>query len=63
MDGSRLKYLEFLQAIVGRMAGNQFSVRTWSIALGTTMIAFAAAGLETEGRADCRFAGHRFLAH
>jgi len=42
MDEIRLKYLDMLQALIGRMAGNQFSVRTWSVGLGTAVIGFAA---------------------
>jgi hypothetical protein len=42
MDDIRLKYLDMLQSLIGRMAGNQFSVRAWSVGLGTAVIGFAA---------------------
>lgn len=36
-----LKYLDMLQAVITRMAGNQFTCRTWSVALGTALIGYA----------------------
>ena len=42
MDEIRLKYLDMLQSLIGRMAGNQFTVRAWSVGLGTAVIGFAA---------------------
>ena len=42
MDEIRLKYLDMPQSVIGRMAGNQFSVRTWRVGLGTAVIGFAA---------------------
>jgi hypothetical protein len=38
----RLKYLEMLQDVIGRMADNQFTIRKWSVAIGTAVIGFAA---------------------
>ncbi|MBZ5594766.1 MAG: hypothetical protein LAP39_21180 [Acidobacteriia bacterium] len=37
-----IKYLEMLQAVIGRMAGNQFTLRTWSVGLGTAVIGYGA---------------------
>jgi hypothetical protein len=42
MGASRIKYLEMLQAVITRMAGNQFTLRAWSVALGTAIIGYAA---------------------
>jgi hypothetical protein len=39
----RLKYLEMLQAVIARMASNQFTIRASSVALVTAIIGFAAA--------------------
>jgi hypothetical protein len=41
--GSREKYLEIIQGIVARMGGNQFTLRTWSVGLGTAIMGYAAA--------------------
>lgn len=43
MNSIRLKYLELIQAIVTRMADNQFKLRTWSVGLGAAIIGYAAA--------------------
>jgi hypothetical protein len=43
MGEHRIKYLEMLQAVIARMAGNQFTLRTWSVGLGTAIIGYAAA--------------------
>ncbi|HTI73104.1 MAG TPA: hypothetical protein VMF06_24225 [Candidatus Limnocylindria bacterium] len=37
----RLKYLEMIQAVITRMAGNQTTLRTWSVTLGTAVVGFA----------------------
>ncbi|MDB5073366.1 MAG: hypothetical protein JWM87_4477 [Candidatus Eremiobacteraeota bacterium] len=42
MGPNRLKYLEMLQGVITRMAGNEFSLRTWSVTLGTAVIGYAA---------------------
>ncbi len=42
VDDPKLKYLDMLQAVITRMAGNQFTCRTWSVALGTAVIGYAA---------------------
>jgi hypothetical protein len=42
MGQLRLKYLEMIQAVVTRLAGNQFTLRTWSVALGSAVIGYAA---------------------
>lgn len=44
-EGSRalqLKYLDFLGAVITRMADNQFKLRAWGVALGSAIIGFAA---------------------
>lgn len=37
------KPLEFMQAIIARLAGNSFQMKTWNVALATAAIGFAAA--------------------
>jgi hypothetical protein len=39
---NRLKYLDLIQAIISRLAGNQFTLRTWSVGLGSAIIGYAA---------------------
>ena len=39
----KMKYLEMLQTIITRMAGNQVQLRTWSVTLGTAVIGYVAA--------------------
>jgi hypothetical protein len=39
----RLKYLDMLQAVIRRMAGNQFTCRKWSVGLGAAIIGLASA--------------------
>jgi hypothetical protein len=43
MTEPRIKYLEMLQTIITRMAGNQVQFRTWTVTLGTLVIGYAAA--------------------
>ena len=43
MDDRQLKYLDMLQAVIARMAGNQFTCRTWSVTIGTALIGYAIA--------------------
>src|SRR5437764_14572366 len=43
MTGDKLKYLEMIQAVIARMAGNQVQLRTWGVALGTAIIGYVAA--------------------
>lgn len=40
-DALRVKYLEFLQQIISRMAGNSFQLRQWSVGISTAVFAFA----------------------
>jgi hypothetical protein len=40
MGDKRIKYLEMLQSVVSRMASNQFTVRTWSVGLGTAVLGY-----------------------
>jgi hypothetical protein len=37
------KPLEFMQAIIARLAGNSFQMKTWNVALATAAIGFVAA--------------------
>jgi hypothetical protein len=37
------KHLEFIQAIISRLAGNSFQMKAWNVALATAAIGFAAA--------------------
>jgi hypothetical protein len=41
MADERLKYLEFIQAAISRMAGNSFLIKGWSVALGTALLGFS----------------------
>src|ERR1700685_2777947 len=43
MGERRLKYLDMLQSVISRMASNQFTIRTWSIGLGTAVMGYVAA--------------------
>jgi hypothetical protein len=43
MGEKRLKYLDMLQSVISRMASNQFTIRTWSIGLGTAVMGYVAA--------------------
>jgi len=43
MDQNRIKYLEMLQAVISRMADNEFTLRKWSVGLGTGIIGYVAA--------------------
>ena len=43
MGPARLKYLEMIQAVVTRMATNQFTTRAWSVTLGTAVVGWAVA--------------------
>jgi hypothetical protein len=36
-------YLDILQAVIARMANNQFTCRAWSVVLGTAVIGYAVA--------------------
>jgi hypothetical protein len=36
------KHLEFIQAIIARMAGNSFQMKGWNVALATAAVGFAA---------------------
>ncbi|HWM26259.1 MAG TPA: hypothetical protein VNP98_15700 [Chthoniobacterales bacterium] len=37
----KLKYLEFLQAAISRMASNSFLIKGWSVTLGTAVLGFS----------------------
>jgi hypothetical protein len=37
------KHLEFIQAIISRLAGNSFQMKGWNVALATAAVGFAAA--------------------
>jgi hypothetical protein len=39
---AKLKHLEFIQAIISRMAGNSFLLRGWSVTLAAALFALAA---------------------
>ncbi len=41
-DDTRTKHLEMIQSVIARMAGNQFQLRAWSVALATAVIGYAA---------------------
>lgn len=43
MGDKRIKYLEMLQTAIARMAENQFTLRKWSVGLGTAVIGYVAA--------------------
>lgn len=40
---AKLKHLEFLQAVISRMAGNSFLFKGWAITIAAVVSAFAAA--------------------
>ena len=42
MGDNRIKYLEMLQGVISRMADNEFTVRKWSVGLGTGVIGYVA---------------------
>jgi hypothetical protein len=39
---AKLKHLEFVQAVISRMAGNSFLLRSWSVTLAAALFALAA---------------------
>ena len=41
MQDDKLKYLEFLQSVISRMASNSFLIKGWSVALGTALLGFS----------------------
>src|SRR6266436_8960138 len=41
MPEDRLKYLEFIQAAISRMAANSFLIKGWSVTLGTAVLGFS----------------------
>jgi len=43
MTSEQLKHLEFIQAVIARMAGNSFLLKGWSVTLSTAVIGFAVA--------------------
>jgi hypothetical protein len=40
-DEHRLKHMEFIQAVVGRLASNSFFVKGWAITVAGAFIGFA----------------------
>lgn len=41
MPEEKLKYLEFLQSVISRMASNSFLTKAWSVTLGTAVLSFS----------------------
>jgi hypothetical protein len=41
MSEEKLKYLEFLQSVISRMASNSFLTKAWSVTLGTAVLGFS----------------------
>jgi hypothetical protein len=41
MPEEKLKYLEFLQSVISRMAANSFLTKAWSVTLGTAVLGFS----------------------
>lgn len=41
MPEEKLKYLEFLQSVISRMASNSFLTKGWSLTLGTGVLGFS----------------------
>jgi hypothetical protein len=41
-NDTKIKHLEFIQAIVTRMAGNSFQLKSWSVTLVSALLALAA---------------------
>jgi hypothetical protein len=41
MADDKLKYLEFVQSAISRMASNSFLIKGWSVALGTAVLGFS----------------------
>lgn len=41
MNEEKLKYLDFLQSAISRMASNSFLIKGWSVALGTAVLGFS----------------------
>lgn len=46
MDPARLKYLEFIQAIITRQASNQFLIKGWSLTVIPVFYGFVATHLD-----------------
>lgn len=42
MNEDRIKHLEFVQAVIGRMAGNSFLLKGWSVTISAALFALAA---------------------
>lgn len=43
MSANKIKHLEFIQAIITRMAGNSFLIKGWSVTLIAAILALSAA--------------------
>ena len=41
-EDDKRKHLEFVQAVISRMAGNSFAIKGWSITIAAAVIALAA---------------------
>jgi len=50
ISDQRLKHLEFIQAVITRMAGNSMAAKGWSVALTAALV-----GLASAQKADARF--------
>lgn len=42
--GNKMKHLEFIQAVITRMAGNSFLIKGWAVTIVAAIFALAAAG-------------------
>ncbi|MFH8702497.1 hypothetical protein [Streptomyces rubrogriseus] len=42
MDPDRVKHLEFIQAVIARLAGNSFLIKGWSLTVAAALLAFTA---------------------
>lgn len=49
MDEGRQKHLELIQGVINRLAGNSFTVKGWSVALGSGLFALTAAVQQSQG--------------
>ena len=41
MDEDQRKHLELIQAIVARLAANSFTIKGWSVTIGSALLAFS----------------------
>lgn len=45
LSAERIKHLEFIQAVIGRLAGNSFLAKGWAMTVATAIYGFAASRL------------------